>query len=286
MTPERWRRITEVFHLARARDDVARAAVLDQACAGDLGLRAEIEEMLAAEGQAGRFGEAPLLGLAGEAARLEPGAQFGVYRIDLLIGAGGMGEVYRAHDARLDRSVAIKVLSSTTFRNGDARRRLLSEARSAAALNHPHVCTIHKVGEVDGQAYIAMELIEGTPLDRLIPANGLCVEDLLRYGLQILEAIAHAHQRGIIHRDLKPANVMISASGISKILDFGLATAGPIGHNENDSWGRTGPESTKCWGRPRTCLLNTRWDVRPTSGVTFSLAAYCCTRWRPEDFRS
>jgi serine/threonine-protein kinase len=228
MTPERWRRITEVFHLARARDVVARAALLDEACAGEAALRADVEEMLAADGEAGRFGDTPGLAVAEPTACLAPGAQFGLYRIDALIGSGGMGEVYRAHDGRLDRDVAIKLLSATTVRDSDARLRLLREARSAAALNHPHVCTIYEVGETDGHAYIAMELIAGNSLDKLIPSGGLPLEEILRYGLQIADALVHAHQRGIIHRDLKPANVMISASGVAKVLDFGLAKVLPL----------------------------------------------------------
>jgi eukaryotic-like serine/threonine-protein kinase len=224
MTLERWQQITEVFHLARAHDAVARATLLDEACADDVALRADVEEMLAADRAAGGFGDTPMFAAPTEQAPcLEPGARFGLYRIDALIGSGGMGEVYRAHDGRLDRDVAIKLLSATTVGDPDARLRLLGEARSAAALNHPHVCTIHEVGEVDGHAYIAMELIDGQPLDRVIPAGGLPVENLLRYGIQIADAIAHAHERGIVHRDVKPSNVMISHLGIAKVLDFGLA---------------------------------------------------------------
>jgi eukaryotic-like serine/threonine-protein kinase len=224
MTPERWRRITKVFHLARARDDVARARLLDEACADDGALRADVEDMLAADGKAGLFGDSPVFSVAEATPCLAPGARFGPYRIDALIGSGGMGEVYRAHDSRLERDVAIKLLSANTVREPDARLRLLREARSAAALNHPHVCTIHEVGEADGHAYIAMELIEGKPLDQLIPAGGFPLGDILRYALQIADAIAHAHEHGIVHRDLKPANVMVSQLGIAKVLDFGLAT--------------------------------------------------------------
>ena len=220
MTPERWRRITQVFHLARACDLSARAALLEEACADDLALRVEVEALLAAEDYAGAFGQTLGL-LAGEEPRLDPGMPFGAYRIDALIGAGGMGEVYRAHDTRLDRDVAIKVLATTMSR--DANARLLREARSAASLNHPNVCTIYEVGETDGHAYIAMELIDGEPLDQLIPAGGFPPEKILSYGLQIADAIAHAHERGLVHRDLKPANVMIANSGTAKVLDFGLA---------------------------------------------------------------
>ena len=226
MTPGRWRRITDVFHRARSRTTGARAPLLDEACGDDLAMRADVEALLAADSKAGRFGETPLNG-SDDQAGLEPGTALGHYRVESLIGAGGMGAVYRAHDTSLDRDVAIKVLS-TTPHDADMRTRLLREARAAAAVTHPHLCTIHEVGEADGQAYIAMELIEGRRLDELIATGGLPIGDVFRYGLQIADAIAHAHARGIVHRDLKPANVMISQFGTAKILDFGLAKVLPL----------------------------------------------------------
>ncbi len=149
--------------------------------------------------------------------------KLGHYRILERIGAGGMGEVYRAHDEQLDRDVAIKLLPAQSFADDTARARLLREARAAAALNHPHICTIHEVGEADGQAYIAMELVEGHPLSEVIPRGGLPTEQALRYGSQIAAALAHAHERGIVHRDLKSGNVVITADARAKVLDFGLA---------------------------------------------------------------
>ncbi len=151
------------------------------------------------------------------------GQTLGHYRILEKIGAGGMGEVYRAHDEQLDRDVALKVLPAQSFTDDTARTRLLREARAAAALNHPHICTIHEVGEADGQAYIAMEYVQGQPLSQLIPQGGLPVEQGLRYGAQIADALAHAHERGIVHRDLKSGNVVVTADGRAKVLDFGLA---------------------------------------------------------------
>ncbi len=151
------------------------------------------------------------------------GQQLGHYRIVEKIGAGGMGEVYRAHDEQLDRDVALKVLPAHTLTDETARARLLREARAAAALNHPHICTIHEVGEAGGQAYIAMELVEGKPLSALVPGQGLPVETVLRFGSQIADALAHAHERRIVHRDLKSANVVITPEGRAKVLDFGLA---------------------------------------------------------------
>lgn len=156
------------------------------------------------------------------------GTKLGHYRIVQKIGAGGMGEVYRAHDERLERDVALKVLPATSLADETARARLLREARSAAALNHPHICTIHEVGEADERAYIAMELVEGRCLSDCLHTQPLPAEAVLRYGSQIAAALAHAHERHIIHRDLKCANVMITSDERAKVLDFGLAKRQPV----------------------------------------------------------
>lgn len=134
-----------------------------------------------------------------------------------------MGEVYLARDERLQRDVALKVLSGARLGDDAAQRRLLREAETASALNHAHICTIHEVGEADGKAYIVMERVEGRPLKELIPAGGLPVEAVLRYGAQIADALNHAHERGIVHRDLKSLNVVVTSAGQLKVLDFGLA---------------------------------------------------------------
>jgi len=145
------------------------------------------------------------------------------YRIAQKLGAGGMGVVYRAHDDRLERDVALKLLPADAIADNSARLRLLNEARSASALNHPHICTVYEVGEASGQVYIAMEHVEGSSLSALIPADGFPIETILRYGVQIADALAHAHERGIVHRDLKSSNLMVRPEGRVKILDFGLA---------------------------------------------------------------
>jgi TolB-like protein/Flp pilus assembly protein TadD len=150
--------------------------------------------------------------------------RLGHYRLLERVGAGGMGEVYRAHDERLDRDVAIKILPVGVRNDVAARNRLLEEARSASQLNHSHICTVYEVGEENGVAFIAMEFIAGRPLSAIIPPDGLSVEQVVRYGVQIADALAHAHQRRIVHRDLKPANVTVTPDGNAKVLDFGLAT--------------------------------------------------------------
>jgi len=145
------------------------------------------------------------------------------YRIGEKLGAGGMGAVYRARDERLNRDIALKILQPGSKTSLAAQKDLLREAQSASALNDPHIGTIYEVGEDDGDHFIVMELVEGKPLNSLIPAEGLRPELVLRYGAQIAAALAHAHDRGIIHRDIKTANVVITPAGQVKVLDFGLA---------------------------------------------------------------
>ena len=156
---------------------------------------------------------------------LAAGTRLGPYQIVSSLGAGGMGQVYRARDTRLERSVAIKLLTGEA--GGEAADRLLREARSASALNHPNICTLHEIGEADGRPFIVMELVEGEALDRRIAGLGLPMPAVLRLGAQIAEGLGHAHARGIIHRDLKAANVAVTTDGRAKILDFGIARRVP-----------------------------------------------------------
>jgi len=151
------------------------------------------------------------------------GKKFGHFCILEKIGAGGMGEVYRAHDEQLNRDVALKVLLPRDFGDETARVRLLREARAAAGLNHPHICIIHEVGEAGGQAYIAMEYVQGHTLSAMVAQERLPHEQALHYGVQLADALEHAHARGVVHRDLKSANVIVTPEGRVKVLDFGLA---------------------------------------------------------------
>jgi serine/threonine-protein kinase len=150
------------------------------------------------------------------------GQTLGHYRIESQLGAGGMGVVYRAHDTKLERKVAIKVVGERLSSEPSARERLLREARTVSALNHPHICTVHEVGEADGQVFIVMEYVEGRPLSAAL-SEPRPTEMVVRYGIQIADALAHAHERGVVHRDLKTGNVMITPEGRAKVLDFGLA---------------------------------------------------------------
>jgi serine/threonine protein kinase/Tol biopolymer transport system component len=151
------------------------------------------------------------------------GKLFGHYRILGQLGAGGMGVVYSAYDTILERKVAIKVVGDRVLADKSARDLLLHEARAASALNHPNICTIHQVGDSEGIAYIVMEQVEGQPFSSLWAAGGLSPDLVIRYGMQIADALAHAHKHGVIHRDLKSTNALVTAEGRVKVLDFGLA---------------------------------------------------------------
>src|SRR5215472_8558867 len=154
---------------------------------------------------------------------MKVGDRLGNYHVHAKLGEGGMGVVFRARDEVLHRDVAIKVLSSRTIADKPAKELLLHEARAACALSHPNICMIHQVGETGGELYIVMELIAGKPLSALIGKDGLPVESVLRYGVQIAGALTHSHSRNVIHRDLKSPNVMVTPEGLVKVLDFGLA---------------------------------------------------------------
>ncbi len=153
---------------------------------------------------------------------LAPGVTVGTHRLERLLGRGGMGAVFLAYDTRLQRQVAIKVLDHNEA-DATSSARLLREARNAAALNHPHICTIHEVGEADGTAFIAMEFVEGRSLRERVDEGALSIDEAVRLGIQAADALAHAHEHGVIHRDFKAANAIVGESGWLKVVDFGLA---------------------------------------------------------------
>ena len=165
---------------------------------------------------------------------IEAGARLGPYEIEDAIGAGGMGEVYRARDTRLERSVAIKVLPAHLAESPELRQRLEREAKAVSSLSHPHICPLYDIGHEDGVDYLVMEFIEGETLADRLAAGALTVEETLTIGIQVADALEKAHRQGIVHRDLKPGNIMLTSSG-SKLLDFGLAKAdGSSGADSGD----------------------------------------------------
>ena len=151
------------------------------------------------------------------------GTRLGPYEVQSLLGAGGMGEVYRALDTRLHRTVAIKILPAHLISDSDHRARFAQEAQAICVLQHPNICVVHDIGSQNGVDFMVMELVAGQTLDKCIPAGGLPANVAVKYAIQIADALAHAHRAGIIHRDLKPSNVMVDESGLVKVLDFGLA---------------------------------------------------------------
>ena len=153
---------------------------------------------------------------------LSAGDKLGPYEILSAIGSGGMGEVYKARDTRLDRSVAVKVLPEHIAKREDLRARFEREARAVASLNHPNICTLHDIGAQDGTSYMVMELMEGETLAARIEKGPIPLEQALSYASQIADALDRAHRAGVTHRDVKPANIMLTRDGV-KVLDFGLA---------------------------------------------------------------
>jgi Tol biopolymer transport system component/tRNA A-37 threonylcarbamoyl transferase component Bud32 len=222
MTPERWSRIKDIFGGALELSEQQRPAYLQENCGTDSGLRAEVERLLEAEREPL---ENPMLHALEHMAppNLARGEMLGQYRVETMIGQGGMGVVYRAWDTRLDRRIALKILRPEQLNDPVHRQRLVREARAASALIHPNIVTVHDIGSDRDIDFIAMEHVEGRPLDQVIPASGLAPRQALAYAIQIAGALAGAHASGVVHRDLKPGNVMVTREGLVKLLDFGLA---------------------------------------------------------------
>ncbi len=212
-----------------AEEPSRRAALLESSCAGDETLRREVESMLAHDEQTGRRLEVPALEMRRAAPpTLAAGYMLGRFRIEEKLGEGGMGVVYRAYDSQLRRRVALKVLPSDLASDPERRQRLLREARAASALDHPHICTLHDVGEDGGQTFLVMEYLTGETLAERLKKGPLSVDQALEIGAQVADALDVAHKHGIVHRDLKSANVMLTKTG-AKLLDFGLAKMNRIG---------------------------------------------------------
>jgi serine/threonine protein kinase len=249
MTYERWQQINRFYHAALEVREKERSRFLEEACAGDLDLRADIESLLATHDKAGGFLEKPAIEEVARQVDGETpsfiGRRLGPYQILDLLGVGGMGEVYRALDTRLDRSVAIKVLPRHLSERAELRERFEREARAIASLSHPHICALYDVGNQEGLAFLVMEYLEGETLSQRMMKGLLPLPEVLRIAMQIASAVDQAHRHGIVHRDLKPGNIMVTTDGLVKVLDFGLAklTEVAISNDINDM--RTAGHTTR-----------------------------------------
>jgi serine/threonine protein kinase/Tol biopolymer transport system component len=236
MNPERWQIVEGIFQKVLDADVERRSSVLEDSCASDESLRREVESLLAQYENAGNFMEKPAFTTFSDTfvlptprpgglspTKIPAGTEIGRYRIGDRIGSGGMGVIYEAEDLKLRRHVALKFLPEEVTGGLRALQRFRLEARTASALNHPNICTIYEVDEIDGLVFIAMELLQGQTLKPLISGRPLQAETALSFGVQIAGAIGAAHSKGIVHRDIKPANIFITKQRRVKVLDFGVA---------------------------------------------------------------
>jgi serine/threonine-protein kinase len=229
MKNDRWQQINVLFQLATERTVQERAKFLDEACRDDDSLRRELESLLISYERAGNFIESPAFEVAPELLTNDdrPGAfvgeSIGHYRIESLIGLGGMGEVYLARDELLGRRVALKFLPESLTAGEAQLNRLEHEARTASALNHPNILTVHEIGVDGSRHFIATEFIEGETLRAVLARRKLDLREALEIAIQVGSALAAAHQSGVLHRDIKPENIMLRPDGFAKLLDFGIA---------------------------------------------------------------
>jgi eukaryotic-like serine/threonine-protein kinase len=234
MTPERWQQASRILEAAREREPEARRAYLGQACGDDEDLRHEVESLLDHEGTSALI-DSSIWDLAADLLPgdigLAPGAHVGAYRIEGVLGAGGMGQVYRARDTKLNRDVALKVLPDVFTDDPERLARFTREAHVLASLNHPGIAAIYGLEDTAGTQALILELVSGPTLAERLAQGPIALDEVLAIARQIACALATAHDHGIIHRDLKPANIKIRDDGTVKILDFGLAK--PVGHTLN-----------------------------------------------------
>ena len=228
MKPERWKQVSDLFQSAIERAPEERAAFLDESCYGDEGMRREVESLLTSHERAENFIEVPAFEVAPELATNDSadalvGKLIGHYRIESLIGVGGMGEVYLARDERLGRKAALKFLPDSLTTDETQLSRFKNEARTASALNHPNILTVYEIGAEGNVQFIATEFIEGVTLRDALASGRMSAHNAVEIAVQVASALAAAHDAGVVHRDIKPENIMLRPDGYVKVLDFGIA---------------------------------------------------------------
>ena len=296
MKAERWQQVNDLFQSAAERAPEERAAFLDEACHGDEGLRREVESLLASYERAENFIESPAFEVAPELltndrAGALVGELIGHYRIESLIGVGGMGEVYLARDERLGRKVALKLLPERLTVDETQLSRFKTEARSASALNHPNILTVYEIGAEGNRQFIATEFIEGMTLRASLACGRMNLHAALEIAVQVASALAAAHEAGVVHRDIKPENIMLRPDGYAKVLDFGIAKLTEqrpaSDHYEvGDNGGAA--NATRVSARHRALHVSGT-GARPeqwTRARIFGAWAWCSTRWLEGSRRS
>jgi serine/threonine protein kinase/Flp pilus assembly protein TadD len=236
VTTQQWQLVKELFEAALERDDEDAAAFLAQACPEDVEVRTEVESLLAAHARDSGFMNQPAGNLLIDRNPvLLTGQHLGNYEVISTLGKGGMGQVYLALDTRLGRKVALKLLPFSNTSDPNHVQRLEQEARTASALNHPNIVTIHEIGEADSIHFMATEYVDGETLRQRMLNTELSVREIAGIAVQIASALRAAHQAGIVHRDIKPENIMLRSDGVVKVLDFGLAKLTASGNSEIES---------------------------------------------------
>jgi serine/threonine protein kinase/formylglycine-generating enzyme required for sulfatase activity/dienelactone hydrolase len=284
LSPERWQQVKELFGSALQRETGEREKFLSEACAGDDSLRHEVEALLAAHAEAENFIEKPAVqkvaGLIVEKQKtFSAGARVGHYEIIETLGAGGQGSVYKALDTKLNRAIALKTIPPELTVDNTSRKRFQREAQLASSLDHPNICTVHDLTEIDGAHFIIMQFVAGRNVRELVNSHPLELKSALKIAIQVCDALAAAHAQGIIHRDIKAHNVIITENGQAKILDFGLAKLTRERANDKDQTELTAlgsPYGTPTYAAPeqsRGERVDHRADIFSTGVLLYEMLA-------------
>lgn len=287
MNPERWQEIKVLFDGALQREPHEREKFLDEACANDEPLRRSVETLLESYKEAGDFIEQPAIEkvadiVVGKQNGLSSGKTIGHYEIISELGAGGQGAVYKAFDRKLERTVALKTLPSELTVDETGRKRFRREAQLASSLDHPNICTVHDLTEIEGNHFIVMQFVEGKNIRQLVNNRPLDLKSTLKIAIQVCDALASTHAQGIIHRDIKAHNIIVTEKGHVKILDFGLAkvTKENINGKEQTELTALGsPYGTPTYAAPEQSKgekVDHRADIFSTGVLIYEMLAGVC----------